>query len=93
MNRIKGGFVIVRHNNVWDFEANLLKTTLNDVEIEPKLQKIDNEGLNGLAGDDAIPDIRARGVWRQRQNILFDIRLTIKCYSEKSRKRKNERLQ
>ena len=66
---------------------------MNDAEIEPKLQKIDNEGLNGLAGDNAIPDIRARGVWRQRQNIFFDIRLTIKCYSEKSRKRKNERLQ
>ena len=25
-----------KHNNVPDFEANLLKTTLNDVEIEPK---------------------------------------------------------
>ena len=36
------------HNNVPDFEATLLKTTLNDVEIEPILQKIDNEWLNGL---------------------------------------------
>ena len=36
MNWKKGGFVIMRHNNVQDFEANLLKTTLNDVEIEPK---------------------------------------------------------
>ena len=36
----------MRHNNnVRDFEANLLKTTLNDVEVEPKLQKIDNEEL------------------------------------------------
>ena len=43
----------MRHKNFRDFEANLLKTTLNDVEIEPKLQKIDNEGLNGLTGDDA----------------------------------------
>ena len=39
------GFIIMRHNNVRDFEANLLKTTLNDVEVEPKLQKIDNEEL------------------------------------------------
>ena len=45
----------MRHNNVRDFETNLLKITLNDVEIEPKLQKIDNEELNGLAGDDARP--------------------------------------
>ena len=29
-----GGFVIMRHNNVRDFEENLLKTTFNDVEIE-----------------------------------------------------------
>ena len=48
--------------------------TLNDVEIEPKLQKIDNEGLNGLTGDDARPDIRARRVWRQVQSAFFDIR-------------------
>ena len=30
----------MRHNKVRNIEANLLKTTLNDVEIEPKLQKI-----------------------------------------------------
>ena len=45
----------MRHNNVRDFETNLLKITLNDVEIEPKLQKIDNEELNILTGDDARP--------------------------------------
>ena len=66
----------MRHNNVRDFEANLLKTTLNDAELVPKLQKIDNEGLNRLTGDDAGPDIRARGVWRQGQNTSLDIRLT-----------------
>ena len=66
----------MRHNNVREFEANLLETTLNDVEVEPKLQKIDNEELNGLTGDDARPDIRARGVWKQGQNAFFDIHLT-----------------
>ena len=33
----RGGFVIMRHDNVRDFEANLLKTMHNDVEIEPAL--------------------------------------------------------
>ena len=66
----------MRHNNVRELEANLLKTTLNDVEVEPKLQKIDNEELNGLTGDDARPDVRARGVWKQGQNAFFDIHLT-----------------
>ena len=71
-----GGFVIMSHNNVPDFEANLLKTTLSDVEIEPILQKIDNEWLNGLAGNNAGADMRAQGVWRQGQNAFFDNRLT-----------------
>ena len=76
MNSKRGGFIIIRHNNFRDFEANSPKTTLNDVEVEPKLQKIDNDEFNGLTGDDARPDIRARGVWRQGQNAFFDIRLT-----------------
>ena len=76
MNCRRGGFIIMRDNNVQDFEVNLLKTTLNDVEVERKLQKIDNEELNGLTGDDARPDIRTRSVWRQGQNVFFDIQLT-----------------
>ena len=66
----------MRHNNVQGFEANLLKTTLNNVEIEPKLQKIDNKVLNCLTCDDARPDISAQRVWRQGQNAFFNIRLT-----------------
>ena len=49
---------------------------MNDFEIDRKLQKTDNEGLNSLTSDDAIPDIKARGVWRQEQNAFFDVRLT-----------------
>ena len=40
MNCKRGGFIIMRYNNVRDFEANLPKTTFNDVEVEPKLQKL-----------------------------------------------------
>ena len=60
-------------NNVQAFETNQLKTTLNDVEIDPKLQKIDDQGLNVLTGDDATPDIRVGRVCRQGQNAFFDI--------------------
>ena len=60
-------------HNVQAFEANLLKTTLNDVEIDPKLQKIDDERLNILNGDDATSDIRIHGVCRQGKNAFFDI--------------------
>ena len=61
----------MRHNNVRDFEVNLVKTTFNDTEIESNLQKIDKEGLNGLFGDNAIPDKRARGVWGQEKKSFL----------------------
>ena len=76
INCKRGGFVVMRHSNVRDFEANLLKTIQNDVEIEPVLQKIDNVRIDGRTGDEARPDIRARVVWRQGQNAFFDILLT-----------------
>ena len=41
----------------------------NDVEIEPMLQPINGEVVNGMAGDNARSDIRARGVWRQGQTL------------------------
>ena len=64
------------HNNVRDFEANLLKTIQNDVEIEPAVQKMDNERIDGRTWDEARRDIRVQGMWRQGENAFFDIRLT-----------------
>ena len=54
----------------------LLKTIQNDVDIEPALQVIDNERIDGRTGNEVKPNIRARGVWRQGQNAFFDIHLT-----------------
>ena len=76
---------------------------MNDVEVEPKLQKIDNEELNGLTGDDARRDVRHRGVWRQGQNPFFVIclinanarsqkYLPASTILKKTRKRKEESL-
>ena len=76
VNCKRGGFVVMRHNNVRDFEVNLLNTIQNDVEIEPALQKIDNERTGGRTEDEARPDIQAAVVWRQGQNVFLDIRLT-----------------
>ena len=76
LNCKKGGFVIIRHNKIRDFEASLLKKVVSDVETEPQLQQVDGEILDGLTGDNAKPDIRARGVWRDGQNAYFDVRVT-----------------
>ena len=64
----KGGFITIRHNNIRNFEANLLKKVCNDVEIEPRLQPVEN--------DEARLDIRARGFWRPGQSAFFDVRVT-----------------
>ena len=45
INCKRGGYVIMRHNNVRDFEANLLKVIHNDVEVEPELQPILTEKI------------------------------------------------
>ena len=58
------------------FEANLLCIVHNDVEVEPQLQQVDNEQFNGLKEDNARPDIRAKGVWRNAENAYFDARVT-----------------
>ena len=50
-------FVIIRHNNIRHFEANLVKQV-----------HIIGKNINGLTGDDARPDIRARSVWQNEQN-------------------------
>ena len=76
LNCKKGGFVTIRHNNIRDFEAELLAKVHADVETEPQLQPIAGELVNGLAGDNARPDVRARGVWRPAQNAYFDIRVS-----------------
>ena len=66
----------MRHNNIRDFEANLLRIVHNDVEVEPQLQQVDNEKFNRLKEDNARPDVRAKGVWRNAQNAYFDLRVT-----------------
>ena len=68
----------MRHNNIRDFEANLLAKVCNDVETEPPLQPITTERFSNstLKGDEARPDIRARGFWRNGQNSYFDVRVT-----------------
>ena len=78
MNCKKGGFVIIRHNDIRDFEANLLSKVCHDVETEPALQPITREHLpaSTIQGDDARLDVRARGFGRKGQNAFFDVRVT-----------------
>ena len=65
------GFIIKRHNQLRDLEAELLNIVCNDVQIEPTLQEINGEPLNPGANRsvDARLDVHVRGFWeRQRPN-------------------------
>ena len=66
----------MRHSNIRDFEANLLRKVCVDVETESQFQPLDAESIIGLTGDESKPDMRARVIWRPGQNAFFDIRVT-----------------
>ena len=73
----RGGFVVQRHNELRDLEADLLSTVCSDVEVEPVLQDITEEQLSrgSNRAQDARLDIRARGFWDPQSSAFFDVRV------------------
>ena len=73
----KGGFIIQRHNELRDLEADLLSMVCNGVEIEPQLQDVTGEQLSSGSNlaREARLDIHARGFWEQYQSVFFVIRV------------------
>ena len=63
----RGGFIIQRHNELRDSEAELLRTVCSEVVIEPVLQDVKGEELNRGANTapDAWLDVVAGGVWHE----------------------------
>ena len=52
----RGGFIIQRHNEPRDLEAEMLRMICNDVEVELVLQEVTGETLNH--GANKVPDAR-----------------------------------
>ena len=75
--RMKGGFVVQRHNELRDLEAELLNLVCKDVETEPVFQDITGEVLDRGANtsQDARVDIHARGIWERQRSAFFDVRV------------------
>ena len=73
----RGDFVIQRHNELRDLEAELLSTVCNDVQVEPVLQQVTGETLNRGTNRaiDARLDIRARGFWERQRSTFFEVRV------------------
>ena len=72
-----GGFVIQRHNELRDLEAEPLNTVCSDVETEPVLLDISGEQLSrgSNKAQDARLDIHARGFWEHQRSAFFDVRV------------------
>ena len=67
----RGGFIIQRHNNLRDLEAEMLKMVCNDAQIEPVLQEINGEVLTPGTNRAARLDIHARGFWDRQGSAFF----------------------
>ena len=75
----KGGFPILRHNEIRDLTANLLTEVCHEVSIEPDLQPLTGESLRGASSiveDGARLDIAMNGFWGSKhERSLCDIRI------------------
>ncbi|PFX27820.1 hypothetical protein AWC38_SpisGene7494 [Stylophora pistillata] len=73
------GFIIKRHNELRDLEADMLSVVCNDVEIEPVLQELIGVSLPSGANrpPDTRLDIHARGFCERQRSAFFDVRV---CY-------------
>ena len=75
----KRGFLTIRHNEIRDITASLLTEVCTEVRVEPELQPVTPDQLNGASAnsqDGARLDVSASGVWGDRyQKTLFDERV------------------
>ncbi|XP_062507224.1 uncharacterized protein LOC134183654, partial [Corticium candelabrum] len=74
----KGGFPTLRHNEVRDITADLLREVCHDVVTEPTLQPLSGESFSYSTANvmpEARADISARGVWRAGERAFFDVRV------------------
>ena len=85
-----GGFVSIRHNEIRDFTAELLRETCQDVEVEPILTPLTGEHFRYKSANTEIHarlDVSARGVWIRGSKAFFDVRVfnpLARSYREKT---------
>ena len=73
----RGGFIIQRHNELGDLEADMLNVVSHDVQVEPFLEEITEDALT--RGTNQAPDarlnVRARGFWDRQGSAIFNVRV------------------
>eukprot|EP00117_Sycon_ciliatum_P042614 scpid35295/ scgid0921/ len=74
-----GGYPAMRHNDLRDLTASLLREVAHDVQVEPHLQPLTGETFrhrSAISEDGARLDVAASGVWGGRfERALLDIRV------------------
>ena len=74
----QGGFLTMRHNELRDLTADLMRRVCAAVKIEPELQPVTGEHLPRSTNkeDGARLDVRAQGFWDgTKQDAYFDVRV------------------
>ena len=76
-----GGFPSIRHNEVRDLTAHLLKQVAHQVAVEPHRQPLTGEQLHyrtAIDDDQARLDVVASGIWRGRLECTF---ITVRVFN------------
>ena len=75
----RGGFPIIRHNEIRNLTAQLLTEVCSEVCVEPELQPVSPDQLQGATAnrqDGARLDVAANGVWGGSfEKTYFDVRV------------------
>ena len=83
------GFEAQRDDGVGKLLTTFIDKICNNVEIEPRLQPLDNERFHlrsAVTSSEARLDIKAGGFWARGVTAFFDVRVThvnSKCYQSK----------
>ena len=79
----KGGLITLRHNELRDITASLLKEVCHDVRTEPSLVDVNGEHFNRTANTkQARLDISALSFWTPGQRVFLDVRV-FKLHSQR----------
>ena len=73
------GHVHIRHNNIRDTEATIIREEAFDVKVEPWLQKVSKniKLAHGTKTDDsARADVAARGIFSSHELTFFEVRIS-----------------
>ena len=72
-----GGYTMMRHNEVRNIEAEMLREVCRDVQVEPTLLPLSGQffGRSANHQDSARLDVSARGLWGPMEKAFFDVRI------------------